>query len=204
MFLLLILSIFSTDRFGHGPAMPLWGRPGVLPAMLKLHAERLLKPIAFWFKGVVMESGARRRKPFGEGRAALQRKLRQCKAHEVADWILPHLDVEAVESTGHLFPRGPWRKRRVKAVFEPWIYECKGSRMFTSRLCQAVVRRLCVVLQTIPPRHPRQQFSEWVGQQGRRLKELVRAAKKHGGGSRRMASRDPSEFDTQLEDRPSG
>ena len=156
--------------------------------MLELYGS---KPVAI-YRVMAM---SKQRRPAGKGRLAVQRKLRHIRADEIADWILPHLNHDRIEATGHIFPNGSWRKSRVKAVFKPWLHRCTGSRMFTTRLCQAVVRRICSLLETMPPRHPRQPFSEWVGEQACRLKILVRAAKKRGFGGKKM-----DEFDTQLQD----
>ena len=46
-----------------------------------------------------------RYKPRGEGVAAIQRDMRNKKAQQVVDWVMPLLDLDLVESSGELWPR---------------------------------------------------------------------------------------------------
>ena len=134
------------------------------------------------------------RKPHGFGQAALQRKERNKNATVVAAQLRDHSNLERVEATGVVFPLGSLKKREVRAAILPWVYDWRRSRLFTHRFCTTVIRKFVALLGVIPPRDPKETFSQWVSAQARRLQLLVRQAKK---ARHSMSSRDPSTWETQ-------
>ena len=132
------------------------------------------------------------RKCHGEGRASIQKKQGIERQDEIAGWLIPLLDLERVERTGTLFPRGTIKKVKVKAIFHPWISQLQGRRILTTALCRAVVRSILGQLQFVPPRDPKMSLWTYVCMQGRRFQTLARSAKRLGS----LKVPDPSEADT--------
>lgn len=118
------------------------------------------------------------RRAHGEGRRAEQKRARIRIQNMIVQWILPLLEVELIESTGSLFPRGSLKSRRNKAIFSPWVHRLCGSRVLTAGLCRGVCRGIVHKLNFHPPRAPAQTFPEYIRTQGRRFQTLCRAAKK--------------------------
>ena len=133
------------------------------------------------------------RKPWGEGVAARQRRERNRKAKQVVAWALPHLDMERIESSGEIWPRGSLKKKKVLSVVEPWISKTTG-RFFTMKVSKLVCRQIWDKLPFTPPRDPSLSFSDYMVVQAKRLLRLSKACKKRG---RRMA--DPTMLDTLVD-----
>ena len=172
------------------------GRPHVLRGRPLDHTTPTYSVLGF---GVLKHLGSNRamakpaRKANGQGRAALQKKVRQGKAKEIAKEIWERLDADLVDLTGNIFPRGTTRKKAVHALFWPWIGKVQG-RVFTWRLCCSVCRQIIQFMGHAPPRRPDLAFSAYIGAQAERLRVLVRAVKKK---LPKMDARDPSTWDTQ-------
>ena len=116
-----------------------------------------------------------KRKPWGMGRAAVQRYRRQTVALEVTELLLERLDEDKVTMTGQLFPRGNLKKPRCRTLFD-WVHdpEFAGSRVFTKPMLKLVVRKLLKRLAI--PLNP--ENTKFVGQQSARLRRLIRSAKR--------------------------
>jgi hypothetical protein len=115
------------------------------------------------------------RKPWGQGKAALQKHVRNRTAFEVAQLIEDRLDMDQVQMTGLLFPRGTMKKPGTKKLFD-WVHYYRG-RVFTKPMLKEVVR---VLLRAIPniPMDPSKKFGHFVKQQSKRLGNLIRQAKR--------------------------
>ena len=133
------------------------------------------------------------RKRWGEGVAARQRRERNRKAKQVVEWALPHLDMEQIESSGEIWPRGSLKRKKVREVIEPWIRKTTG-RFFTLKVSKLVCRQIWDKLPFTPPRDPSMSFSGYMLVQAKRLIELSKASKKR---CRRMA--DPTMLDTLVD-----
>lgn len=119
-----------------------------------------------------------KRQAHGEGRRAQQKRRRIEIQNMIVQWILPLLEVEAIQSTGSLFPRGSLKSRRNRAIFSPWVRRLSGSRVLTAGLCRGVCRGIVHELNFHPPRSPTQSFTEYIRMQGKRFQILCKAAKK--------------------------
>lgn len=130
------------------------------------------------------------RQPWGYGPAALQKECRNKRARCIAAVLWTRLDVEMVNRTGELFPRGGLKRRECQALFMPWASALRGRIMTTGLAC-SVCRRLVVNLGNSPPRAPNQTYAEYIRVQAQRLRVLIRKARK-------MASSvDPTQLETQ-------
>lgn len=108
----------------------------------------------------------------------MQQKLRVKLAKKFAKQIYPLMDVERIERTGQMWPRGTLRKRRVRKVFEAqWLREVQG-RVFTRILCLDIVSRLLEMIGVQPTRPPDQSLNQWRKSQAVRFHTLCRHAKK--------------------------
>ena len=136
-----------------------------------------------------------RYKPRGEGVAAIQRDMRNKKAQQVVDWVMPLLDLDLVESSGELWPRGSLKKKKIQQIMYPWIKKTSG-RWFTMTTAKLVCRKLWDALPMVPNRDPNLKFSAYIKVQAIRLMSLASAAKKH---LRNMSHRDPANMDTLLD-----
>ena len=115
------------------------------------------------------------RKPWGKGKAALQKRCRQSKASEIASLLLDRLDGESIQMTGEMFPRGTLKSRRNKSAFS-WVSGYTG-RVFTKPLLKLVVRKVYRGIGPIPT-NPKLSYGAYVNQQALRLGQLVRQAKR--------------------------
>ena len=114
------------------------------------------------------------RKPWGQGRAAQQRCQRNRVAFDVAQVLQDRMDVDHVQMTGQLFPRGSLKRRANKEFFN-WVHTYNG-RVWTKPMLKQVVRDL---LRTIDvPMDPAKTFGSFVTQQAKRLGSLIRQAKR--------------------------
>lgn len=114
------------------------------------------------------------RKPWGQGRSAQQRSQRNRTAFEVAQLIKDRMDVEQAQMTGQLFPRGSMKRVANKELFG-WVHTYSG-RVWTKPMLKQVVR---VLLRTIDiPMDPSKTFGSFVTQQSKRLRHLIRQAKR--------------------------
>ena len=134
-----------------------------------------------------------KRKSEGFGIAAKQRRERNRKANLVVKWVLPHMDLETVETSGLLWPRGSLKRKKIQNLMYPWVHRTKG-RWFTLKMAKLVCRKLYDQLPCTPNRNPAQLFSTYMHDQAVRLLSLARASKKH---FRTMG--DPSNIDTLLD-----
>ena len=119
------------------------------------------------------------RKPWGEGPAALMKKERKRKARKLARWICPNLNVDRIEETGHLWPRGSLRKKEVGRLFKGWLGKTNGSRWFTERVVRSMVKKILAELPFVPVRGPQVTYAQYVAQATSHFLKLVRLAKKH-------------------------
>ncbi len=115
------------------------------------------------------------RKPWGYGKAAVQKLQRQNTACEIATCLNERLDCENIQVTGELFPRGTLKSRKVKLLFE-WVPDYKG-RVFTQQLLKIVVRKLMRWIGPIPT-NPKMSYGCFVKRQAQRLGQLIRQAKR--------------------------
>lgn len=116
------------------------------------------------------------RKPYGQGRAAVQKYRRRTLALQVAERLHEQLDHERVLRTGQLFPRGTLKNRANQELFKDWIHEFEG-RVFTKPLLRQVVRVLIRLLREVPI-DPAKPHGVFVTQQSKRLGHLIRQAKR--------------------------
>ena len=119
------------------------------------------------------------RKPWGQGKAAQQKHVRNRIAFEVSQLIQDRLDWDQVQMTGQLFPRGTLKKPANKKVFS-WVHSYSG-RVWTKALLKQVVRNLVRAIQNIPM-DPSKPFGHFVKQQSKRLGILIRQAKRIKAG----------------------
>lgn len=115
------------------------------------------------------------RKPWGEGRAAMQKQKRQSNPTLIASRLLDRLDVDNIQLTGQLMPRGTLKKRSIRALFT-WVHEFPG-RVFTYPLLKMVVRKLLRSIGDVP-RNPKQSYGGYVASQAKRLGILAHRAKR--------------------------
>lgn len=114
------------------------------------------------------------RKPWGQGRAAQQRYQRNRTAFDVAQLIKARMDVDQVQMTGQLFPRGSMKKLANKELLD-WVHTFNG-RVWTKPMLKQIIR---VLLRTIDvPMDPSKTFGNFVNQQSKRLGYLIRQAKR--------------------------
>ena len=115
------------------------------------------------------------RKPWGCGRAARQKCIRNRSAAEVADYLLDRVDLEHIQLTGQLFPRGTLKSSKNRRLFN-WVGEYHG-RIFTSSLLRLAVKKLLRLAGPLPL-NPKQSYGNFVQQQSERLGRLIRQAKR--------------------------
>ena len=115
------------------------------------------------------------RKPWGEGKAALQKHRRAQLANVITGNLMSQLDVEEIQRTGQIFPRGSLKKRVLRKVFS-WTPSIKG-RVFTKPLLKLVTRKIIREV-GIVPMDPKKTFGSFVNQQARRFGMLARQAKR--------------------------
>ena len=118
------------------------------------------------------------------GRREEQKLERQARAGAFVDRLLPRLNIEDIERSGRLIPRGTLKRRCVKRIFGFVTLGVYGGRIFTSRLCKLIIRELLRRLQFTPPRDPKESFTDYVSKEALRLQLMARKAK-------RMSSKDP-------------
>ena len=112
------------------------------------------------------------RKPF-------QKQERRRNAEFVVTQIWENLDLEKVEETGSLFPRGNLKKAYLRRLLQFVAdHACSGKRYFTGRLLRLVVRKLIRKLPFSLATDPRQSQEDYVSIQVKRLSRLTRQAKK--------------------------
>ena len=115
------------------------------------------------------------RKPWGHGKAAVQKMCRQNNACEIAGHLKERLDIDNVQVTGELFFRGTLKRRQTKFLFE-WVPDYQG-RLFTQQLLKLVVRKLLRWIGPIPT-DPKLSYGCFVKRQALRLGHLIRQAKR--------------------------
>ena len=114
------------------------------------------------------------RKPWGMGRASVQKYRRQNVAFTISELLLERLDEEKVSLTGQLFPRGTLKKKASQKLFD-WVHDSEFTgRTFTKPVLRLVVRKLLKKL--VIPLDP--ENKNFVGQQSGRLRRFIRAAKR--------------------------
>ena len=117
------------------------------------------------------------RKASGSGPAAIQKEERVRKVRKLLKWVFPLLDVEKIEQSGDIWPRGNLKKRDAARLFNPWIHKCAG-RWFTHAVRKCLCKRIVEKLGFQPPRDPKSSYQAYICSQAARLKDLVRQAKK--------------------------
>ena len=115
------------------------------------------------------------RKPDGCGKAAQQKFARNRKASVVAYFLLDRLDLEAIQMTGQLMPRGSLKRRQNRQIFD-WVGQFNG-RTFTSQLVRLVIKKLMRMVGQIPL-DPKVTYGAYVKQQSKILRKLIRQAKR--------------------------
>ena len=115
------------------------------------------------------------RKPWGKGKAAEQKYVRNRTAFEVAELLKDRMDLDKVEMTGQLFPRGSLKKKTNKELMD-WVHMYKG-RLWTLPMLKQVVRVLTRTIHNFPL-DPSKTYGAFVKQQAKRLGQLVRQAKR--------------------------
>ena len=115
------------------------------------------------------------RKPWGQGKAALQKHVRNRTAFEAAQLVLDRMDLDQVQMTGQLFPRGTLKKPAIKRMFD-WVHSYQG-RVWTKAMLRQMVR---ILMRSIPniPVDPSKKIVTFVKQQSKRLGILIRQAKR--------------------------
>lgn len=116
------------------------------------------------------------RRPFGHGQAALLKNRRNSLASAVAQRLRDRLDVDRVQMTGELLPRGSLKKVANRKVFE-WIHEIQGRRIYTKPLLKLCVKKLLRFMGPVPL-DPKLPYGTYVKQQALRLGSLIRQAKR--------------------------
>lgn len=118
------------------------------------------------------------RKPWGKGRAAVQKYRRNSIAFDIANLLLDRLDQDQVCVTGQLFPRGGLKKPKTRRLMD-WVHDerFQEKRMYTKALVKLIVKKILRELGSIP-RDPKMSHGAFCNQQAKRLKELVRKAKR--------------------------
>ena len=164
-------------------------RAGLL-GLVEFSTDGLRIDLLFWFKGVgpvdTLKSAMRSpvvhniRKPWGEGRAAMQKLKRQVRSQQIASQLLERLDTDSIQLTGQLFPRGNLKKRSVRCLFS-WVHQFPG-RVFTTPLLNMVIRKLLRSIGDVP-RNPKQSYGGYVSSQAKRLGILARRSKRIKEGS---------------------
>ena len=128
------------------------------------------------FKSRAM-AGPAGKKQSGCGRMAKQRVLRSQRAKWLAFARFQRLDVDAVERSMVLVPAAVnLKKRRWRRMFA--ILTCLEGRVYTTRMCQSVVRRLLRMLPFAISIAPNSTISEFVMAQAERLQKVAKAAKR--------------------------
>ena len=115
-----------------------------------------------------------RRKPFGHGRLALQKKRRAKMARDMAKQFLDALDLDRVESSGAVFARHTRRQEQKAFQF------LKGfeGRVYTSKLCVAVVRKISQALPFRIASDPNTTWEEYLAAQAKRLQAVARRVRR--------------------------
>lgn len=115
------------------------------------------------------------RKPCGTGRAAQQKFARNRKASEVASYLYERLDLDTVQMSGQLMPRGTLKRRQNRHIFE-FAGNFHG-RTFTSQLVRLVIKKLMRMVGPIP-QDPNLSYGAYVKQQSKILRKFLRQAKR--------------------------
>ena len=116
------------------------------------------------------------RKPFGQGKLAQQRNRREDIAKTLSSKILQILDLDIVESTGCIFPR-KLDLRMVKNRKYMFLKKQVG-RIFTMKVCVAVVRKVVASLPFSLTKDPRSTLDDFIRAQAKRLQTLARKSKR--------------------------
>lgn len=112
------------------------------------------------------------------GRASVQKHTRNSYAFEIAGLLLDRVDRDQVNMTGQLFPRGGLKKPSNRRLMD-WVHDkrFKDKRMYTKALLKLTIKKILRDLGNIP-RDPDVSYGTFCNQQAKRLKELVRRAKR--------------------------
>ena len=116
------------------------------------------------------------RRPFGHGQAALLKNRRNYLATAIAQRLWDRLDMDRVQMTGEVLPRGTLKKVANRKLFE-WIHEIEGRRIYTKPLLKLCVKKLLRFVGPIPM-DPKLPYGTFVKQQSCRLGSLIRQAKR--------------------------
>ena len=114
------------------------------------------------------------RKPWGQGKAALQKYRRNSLSFSMSQFLLDRLDLDKVRMTGQLIPRGGLKRQSTKNMFD-WVNNSEfDGRTFTKPVLKLVIRKL---MRNITfPLDP--ECKNFVAQQSKRLRTLIRHAKR--------------------------
>lgn len=119
------------------------------------------------------------RKPWGQGKAAVQKYRRNNLAFEIAGLLTERLDEETAQCTGQLLPRGGLKRKSSRKLFD-WVHDPKfkgNARVFTKPLLRLVIKKILREVGPIPM-DPKKSYGTFVGQQAKRLGVLIRKAKR--------------------------
>ena len=111
------------------------------------------------------------------GRRSLQKVHRQDLAKEFSARLIDRLNIEDVERSGRVVPRGSLKRRCVRNLFN-FIPGRFSGRVFTKKLCRLIVRDLVRRLDFVPIRDPLESFGTWVNREAGRLQQIAQRAKK--------------------------
>lgn len=104
-----------------------------------------------------------------------EKHLRNTKAAEIASCLFDRLDIETVQLTGSIFPRGALKSSKNRRLFD-WVGNFSG-RVFTRSLLRLTIKKLLRYIGPVPL-NPQQTFGNLVQQQSERLGRLIRQAKR--------------------------
>ena len=117
------------------------------------------------------------RKPWGQGKAALQKNRRNRLAQQIADTLRNRLDADRITTTGELFPRSSFKRASMKELFD--FCKTYPGRTFTKALCKLVIRKLVNDLgRDVIPKDPNMTFGKFIAKQGLKFQRLVQKAKR--------------------------
>ena len=117
------------------------------------------------------------REPDGEGRMAIQKKLRGDRGRLIAKLLLTNLDLKQVEKTTTLFPRNTsLRKRKWRRALRCLSFI--HGRVYAKKLCCSVVKRVARCLPFQVNLQPGTTTETWVEAQADRMRRCARAVRK--------------------------